>query len=431
MDSSPPQKCYFTLLDSDAVSDSFNRARQSISDYRQIRLKVQAQLRAELQAAVLLHDEVVFRATVVFASPQLPIAHDIVSDARVLIEKGVLVPEVRGGDDALAKQLRDRPAQFGLDVSDAKNFLPLAELIDAAPKKHEPDAVLLSRERSLQLIDHLFQLYCNRSQISFLKKRSLTCEDLGKLFSLLLESRAIPRNDFREKCKQLYKVSNRDFADHLIQTIYYGVGALTAKSDVLLPPQLSRQRGLYPKIKPDCLSKNVRNLADKFGVSERLERPQNLILNGDGFIQPDEILSAIGVAKVGEFEWKDIYALHQSRTTRWARDKVRRLTDAHTLESPLGLKPKSNQTILDTIRGARLEEAKIGEALSLIKDTAAIVPVLSEILKVPAALLNVISAVSSWIGVAGVPVDRFNMLAYFTPLESFKKRAEQTERKYH
>lgn len=442
MNSRPPQKCYFTLLDYDSISESVSRARRAGSDAARVKSKLKAGLRAKLQAAVLLHDEVIFRATAVLTSPRLPIARELIHDARVLIDSGVLVPEVRGGDEPLAKQLRDRPAQFELDAGEVKEFLPLAEVIDGAPKKHEPDAVVLSNERSLQLIDHLFQLYCHRRQINFLKNRSLSCAELERLFSLLLESRPVARNEFRDKCKLLYKVTDKARAERLIQTIYYGVGALTARADAFLPEQLNHPGGLYPETNLDGLPKRTRKLADKFGIDERLTRTRNLILVGDNFLHPDAVLSELGVSKFESFEWDDILSLHRSGDTERARHKIYRLTQATTPERPLGLEPQSPQAILDAIRKAKFEEGeRLKRIYSGIKDAADLLPValppLSLLFDDPRgaatylALVSVISYVSSWVGVAGVGADRSNILGYFTPFESFKNAAEKIERKYH
>ena len=162
-----------------------------------------------------------------------------------------------------------------MDSHEARACKALAELIDMAPTKHEADATSLSQARSAQLADHLFRQHYLRDRIPqpYLK-RNVSYEDLDSLFSILFDEAPVDRSAFVDRCKAIYR--NKAQATLLIQTIYFGMGAIIAEANPIFPDHLAPSDTLwnYPELNLASLSPEARKLADKYGVDRRLDLQQ-------------------------------------------------------------------------------------------------------------------------------------------------------------
>lgn len=314
MEASKPSRCYFSFLDFYSID---HIQRLVGSDAPEI---IASGLRAKLKAAVLLYDQVIFRATVVFpAGQKVPYAGNLLAEAEELLAHGALVPEFRAGDEPLAKQLRDHPDRFSLTTRGAKVWLKTAEAIDGAKSKHEPDAVALSKARSAQLIEHLFRQWCFRGEIEILKPK-VTLDRLESLFSLLM----YPTPPDRKKTilplvSQLYRTPYH--ANLLVQNIYFGMGALRAESDLFLPDGLLLPETMrtYPQLEEQKLSHKAHKLADKYGIG------QNVPSSSESYmVLADDVLAEIELVDtmLEALSWNDILDLRKSGVWKKAHKKI-------------------------------------------------------------------------------------------------------------
>jgi hypothetical protein len=242
----------------------------------------------------------------------------LIAGAKLLLEKGALVPEVRAGDELLTKQL-SRPEQFGLDSQEAHECMAIAEIVDAAPKKHEVDGAGLSQARSAQLADHLFRQWHFKEKLPepYLKP-TVTHDDLAALFSILFSDEPVDRNAFTARCRDLYL--NENHATLLIQTVYYAMGALAAEANPIFPDHLAPSETLwnYPELELASLSTEAHKLADKYGTSERLALPKI-----SEAVSPKNVLNIIGIDPIilDMLNWNEILTIRQRPETKSMRDK--------------------------------------------------------------------------------------------------------------
>jgi hypothetical protein len=350
-----PFRCYFALVDPYSIEEAKNAyyARGEL-DHTIVEL-VDSSLDQNLKAAALLHEEVVFRGTAPLSSAKGPgqNARKLLTNAKLLLEQGVLVPEVRADDKPLAEQL-SKPERFGLDSQEARQCKAIAELIDAAPTKHEADAVGLSQARSTQLADHLFRQHYLRDQLRqpYLES-NVSHDDLDSLFSILFSKEPVDRSAFVERCKVMYR--NKSHATLLVQTIYFGMGAIMAEANPIFPNHMSLSKGLwsYPELELAPLPTEARKLADKYGIAERLELPKI-----SQAVAPKNVLNIMGIPPevLDLLDWKDIMRIRQKGETKSMRKKVWDLCRSSA-------DPAARATAVDAVNHwtRKLAEAVLGE----------------------------------------------------------------------
>jgi len=270
-------------------------------------------LEQNLKAAAILQDEIVFRASAVLKSKT---TNSVIKEAGILIEKGILIPEVRRNDESLEKQLNQNPSIFGLSRGDIREAMPIAEILDNAKNKIAVDAPALSLSRSYMLIDHLFRQKIFEARLaSPYLKRNVAWSQLEQIFDILCSDSPVDRSLFIDKIKNIYRRPIQ--AELLIQDIYFGLGASIIKANPIWTNHLAPTAGLwkYPKLKLKDLKGAVLKIANRFGVSTRLEEIGEIASQISAPVRPDKMASIAGINSfvLDNLSWHEIVELREKR----------------------------------------------------------------------------------------------------------------------
>ena len=297
-----PKRCYFTLADYATQGPAIKNADQ-----------ISGELDLNLKAIVLLQEEVIFRLTSIVNSP---VTSKVIYAAKELIEAGVLRPEVRVEGEDLGKGSKKKLMEEILEMS-GKNR------VEIFGKK-------LSDKRSFQLVDQIYKIkFLQESSKEFprLLKDWVKWEDIENAFSLLFAHKVVDRKKFLPAVKNLFGKDKigRDYGDILVQTIYYGMGALETHSNPLwLPkfdPILNQDIWTLPFPSWELIKQNQKafKLADKkkYSILERR------FAMGELFpvikeTQAETLVQTIGIPiiQLKEFSWNEIRQLrnHEAGT---------------------------------------------------------------------------------------------------------------------
>jgi hypothetical protein len=409
-----PFRCYFTLVDPYTIK--YTKALLKRQGYRTrlINEQIDLMLERNLKAASMLHEQVVFRATALLSPSDGGRQHarHVITEAKALLEKGALVPEVRAGDEPLTGQLCNS-TYFGLDSEEAKECMPLAEIIDGAKNRHEANAHVLSRARSAQLIDHVFRQWYFRDTFEepYLKA-AISYDDLDELFSILLSSQPVDRSIFYDKCCQMYQNSNHGTL--LLQTIYFAMGALAAEANPIFPNHLTPSETLwkYPDLELGVLKGEALTLADTYGITERLALPRV-----SEAVSPEKVLNVVGIHPdvLDRLNWNDVLYLRERAETINVRDKIWNLCQS-------GDQTANESATMQAIQewSGKLTEEVLGERARLQR--VANFQLVNNALGILVGMVPVVGTIMSFLGLGvDVGMRQSAVATRFTPLLAFSE----------
>jgi len=253
---------YFTFADKltqDRMGD------RTIADKRK-------RIERNLKASLLINEGVIFRA---YSAIESDITESILSDNKVLIDNGIIIPEYRMGSEVLSKEI-DKHLSKNTSRKNYMRKMATAEMLDSIKSKREVDAEKLSQSRSFCLALLLYRLALNPNEHF---KAATTTNDLMPVFEKLFNKGIPPRNFYLDDIKRLFKKQND--AINLVQSVYFGVGAHYTQANPVWTNEINPHKHENLKIwlskQPDLkvISKENLLVAQKFGITDFLEENKN------------------------------------------------------------------------------------------------------------------------------------------------------------
>lgn len=236
-----------------------------------------------LKAALLLHHKVVFRATAALEShlmrllfnPDQALNND---DASILISEGILVPEVRYGDEEKLACESTLKRIIGNGKVHARHLMPIAEMLDASPEKELRDAQDIADKRTRYFINQIFRLWFAQPNYNYKWiHENVSISDIQDFFELHLpyQKRIPMRSDFRKDIRKIFKGK---FGDYVLNNIYFMKGAEEANANILWTQEITpaKERDIwlckYPLVKElNRIGVDSRKILDKHGFVEVME----------------------------------------------------------------------------------------------------------------------------------------------------------------